>query len=348
MPKSSLHVFIWSEKYQRYELQSHGHPNQWFHPGDEPAFTRWLEEHTSFAFVGQAGRLSVIKEGRPGGRGYWYAYHKQARHTHKGYLGLSAQVTFARLEEQARSLGGWSPSPTLARDPVRPVSALSIPLLSTKLVPPRVPSFLVERPRLLNDLDAIWTHPLTLVSASAGSGKTTLLSAWVSRQEHCVAWLSLDAMDNDPIRFWTACIAALRRCLPTLGEEAFALLHSREAPPLSTILATLLNEIMQADREVIFILDDYHVIEDQAIHHGLLFLLDHMPATLHLVLATRTDPELPLSRLRVRGQMVEIRSSDLRFTQEETASFLVQSMRLPLTEEDVSRTFCSRRAWSRA
>ena len=237
MPKSSLHVCIWSVKHQRYELQSHGHSEQWFHPGDELAFTRWLEEHTSFAFVGQDGRLSVIKERRSGGRGYWYAYHKQARHTRKGYLGLSAQVTFARLEEQARSLGSWSPSPTLVRDPVRPVSTLSIPLLSTKLVPPRVPSFLVERPRLLNDLDAIWRHPLTLVSASAGSGKTTLLSAWVSRQEHCVAWLSLDAMDNDPIRFWTACIVALRRCLPTLGEEAFALLHSREAPPLSTILA---------------------------------------------------------------------------------------------------------------
>jgi LuxR family maltose regulon positive regulatory protein len=336
MPKSSLHVFIWSEKHQRYELQSHGHSNQWYHPADGSAFTRWLEEHTSFAFVGQAGRLSVIKEGRSGSKGYWYAYHKQARHTRKGYLGLSAQVTFARLEEQARSLGSGAPSPTLARDPVRPVSALSIPLLSTKLVPPRVPSFLVERPRLLNDLDAIWTHPLTLVSASAGSGKTTLLSAWVNRQEHCVAWLSLDAMDNDPIRFWTAGIAALRRCLPALGEGALALLHSRESPPLSTILATLLNEIMQADREVIFILDDYHVIEDQAIHLGLLFLLDHVPASLHLVLATRTDPELPLSRLRVRGQMVEIRSSDLRFTQEETASFLVQSMRLPLTEEDVS------------
>ncbi|HEV2661940.1 MAG TPA: LuxR family transcriptional regulator, partial [Ktedonobacteraceae bacterium] len=194
----------------------------------------------------------------------------------------------------------------------------------------------MERPRLISDLDAIWTHLLILVSTSAGSGKTTLLSAWVSKQEHCVAWLSLDALDNDPIRFWTASIAALRRCLPTLGEEAFALLHSREAPPLSTILATLLNEIMQADREVVFILDDYHVIEDQAIHQGLLFLLDHAPATLHLVLATRTDPELPLSRLRVRGLMVEIRSSDLRFTQEETAHFLVHSMSLPLTEEDVS------------
>ena len=345
MPKSSLHVFIWSEKYQRYELQSHGHPNQWFHPEDEPAFTRWLEEHTSFAFVGQAGRLSVIKEGRLGGRGYWYAYHKQARHTHKGYLGLSAQVTFARLEEQARSLGSWSPSPTLARDPVRPVSALSIPLLSTKLVPPRVPSFLVERPRLLNDLDAIWTHPLTLVSASAGSGKTTLLSAWVSRQEHCVAWLSLDAMDNDPIRFWTACIAALRRCLPTLGEEAFALLHSREAPPLSTILTNLLNEIVQLDQEVILILDDFHLISEQAIHEGLLFALDHLPANLHLILATRTDPLLPLSRLRVRGQLLEIRSSDLRFTQLEATTFLLQHMGLPLSEEDVSTLHSRTEGW---
>src|SRR5260370_5435213 len=186
-----------------------------------------------FGFVGQAGRLSVIKEGRSGGRGYWYAYYKQARHTRNGYVGSSAQVTFARLEEQARSLGSWSPSPTLARDPVRPVSALSIPLLSTKLVPPRVPSFLVERPRLLNDLDAIWTHPLTLVSASAGSGKTTLLSAWVSRQEHCVAWLSLDAMHNDPIPFSTACIAPLRRSLPTLVAQSFPLLHSTKPPPPS-------------------------------------------------------------------------------------------------------------------
>src|SRR5258708_13246377 len=117
MPKSSLHVFIWSEKYQRYELQSHGHPNQWFHPGDELAFTRWLEEHTSFAFVGQAGRLSVIKEGRSGGRGYWNAYHKQARPTHKVYLELSAQLPFTRSDGQARSLHRCQPSPTPPPDP---------------------------------------------------------------------------------------------------------------------------------------------------------------------------------------------------------------------------------------
>jgi LuxR family maltose regulon positive regulatory protein len=114
------------------------------------------------------------------------------------------------------------------------------------------------------------------------------------------------------------------------------MLHSPEAPSLTTILAHLLNEIGQVRRELILVLDDYHVIEDQIIHEAMLFLIDHLPPTLHLVLATRTDPELPLSRFRVRGQMVEIRSSDLRFTQEETTSFLLQRMGLPLSEEDVA------------
>src|SRR5258708_16184814 len=117
MSKSSLHVFLWSEKHRRYELQSHGHSNQWFHPGDEPAFTRWLEEHTSFAFVGQAGRLSVIKEGRSVGRGYWYAYHKQARPTSKAYLGPPPQATFPTLHHQPHSLVHSPPSPHPPPDP---------------------------------------------------------------------------------------------------------------------------------------------------------------------------------------------------------------------------------------
>src|SRR5260370_21354814 len=146
----------------------------------------------------------------------------------------------------------------------------------------------------------------------------------------------LDLLDNEPIRFWASVIAALRTCLPTLGEEALALLHAPQSPPLSTILTSLLNEIVQVDREVTLILDDYHVISDQAIADSLLFLLDHLPVTLHLVLATRTDPELPLSRLRVRGQLIEIRSSDLRFTQEETTSFLTEGMGLPFSAEDVA------------
>src|SRR5205823_2250905 len=255
----------------------------------------------------QAGRISVLKEARSRGTGYWYAYRTQNRHTRKRYLGRTAQVTFARLEQEARVLDS-SPSPaSLAKAKASPLSEQKGMLLSTKLSPP------------------------------AGSGKTTLLSAWMAASskpqasgsragglEHDVAWLSLDELDNDPIRFWASVIVALRTCLPRVGKTALAMLHSPEAPPLSTILTALLNELVQDSREIILILDDYHVISDQTIHDGLLFLLDHLPPNLRLVLATRADPELPLSRFRVRGQMVEIRSSDLRFTQAETSSFLSQ------------------------
>jgi len=357
MPRPSLHALIWREDSQQYELRSDGKPEQWFRQGDEQAFACWLAEHTAFSFVGRAGRLSVRKEGRGSGRDYWYAYRKQDGRIRKGYLGSSAQVTFARLEEQARSLASSQPTPPPNRDLATPSSELSTPLLATRLTPPRLPLWLVERTRLLRDLDAIYTHPLTLVSASAGSGKTTLLSAWAAasrlqtsgvkpaQARPAVAWLSLDTLDNDPLRFWASCIASLQSCLPMLGVEAFALLHAREAPPLSTILVALLNVIVQLDREVILILDDFHLISEQAIHEGLLFTLDHLPANLHLILATRTDPLLPLSRLRARGQLLEIRSSDLRFTQEESTTFLLQQMGLPLSEEDVTTLHSRTEGW---
>src|SRR5438034_4529839 len=357
MPRPAPHALIWCEDSQEYELQRGGKPERRFTRGDEQAFACWLAEHAAFSFVGRAGRLSVRKEGRGSGRGYWYAYRKQDRRIRKGYLGPSALVTFARLEEQARSLANSQPTPPLAHDPATQLSRLSIPLLATRLAPPRLPLWFVERARLLRELDAVYTHPLTLISASAGSGKTTLLSAWVAasrlqasgvkpvQAQPAVAWLSLDTLDNDPIRFWASFIASLQSCLPTLGVEALALLHAREAPPLSTILVTLLNEIMQLDREVILILDDFHLISEQAIHEGLLFALDHLPANLHLVLATRTDPLLPLSRLRARGQLLEIRSSDLRFTQEESTTFLLQQMALPVSEEDVTTLHSRTEGW---
>ncbi|HZT99232.1 MAG TPA: LuxR C-terminal-related transcriptional regulator, partial [Ktedonobacteraceae bacterium] len=231
------------------------------------------------------------------------------------------------------------------------------PLLSARLSAPRLPNWLVKRERLLRELDAVLAYPLTLVSASAGSGKTSLLSAWVdtsrlrtskalgTRARLAVAWLSLDTLDNDPIRFWASCIASLQSHLSTLGEEALALLHAPEAPPLSTILVALLNEIMHLDQEVILILDDFHLISDQTIHEGLHFALHRLPANLHLILLTRTDPELPLARLRARGQLLEIRSSELSFTQEETTSFLLHCMGLPLSEEDVTILHSRTEGW---
>jgi len=349
MPKPPAHTLIWSAQSKTYALVTPDHPPQEMVPGNEEAWVAWLTTHSSFSFHGQSGYLSVLKESRKRGAGYWYAYHTKESQTRKRYLGRSAILTLARLEEVAQDLGSEPTSTPLAQVKNAPSSEQKGVLLSSKLSPPRLPNSLVERARLLIELDAVCSHSLTLVSASAGSGKTTLLSAWAtassSRQEErrrttggepAFVWLSLDALDNDTNRFWVSVIAALRTSLPKLGETALALLHSPQPPSLSTILTNLLNEIVQAGRELILILDDYHVIEDEAIHDSLLFLLDHLPGSLHLVLATRTDPELPLSRFRVRGQLLEIRSSDLRFTQQEATSFLVQRMGLPLAEEDVA------------
>ncbi len=350
MPKPSLYALLWSEDHQQYEVHLRGQLHQRFHPGEREAFARWLSEQTSFAFAGQAGWFSVIKEARAAGAGYWYAYRTQDRHTHKRYLGPTAKVTFARLEAAA---AGFTLT-NATHEQARSTTSQQQTLLSIKLVPPRMPHVLVDRARLLRDLDAICTCPLTLVSASAGSGKTTLLSTWITAALHrlarinqtagseederelAVAWLSLDAMDTDPLRFWGACIAALQTCEPLIGHEAFALLHAPEAPPLSTILTLLLNELREVRTELILILDDYHVIEQQAIAESMLFFLEHLPGNLHLVFATRADPDLPLARWRVRGQLLEIRDHDLRFSQEEAASFLRQVLEHPLSEEEIA------------
>ncbi len=360
MSKPSRHVLIWLDEQEHYELHLQGQLQQCFQRGDDDTFARWLEKQTAFAFVGKLGRISALKEARPGGTGYWYAYRTQDRHTSKRYLGPSAKVTLARLEQEAQALSR-SPSDHRAATGQAAKRQSSSPqveqrgtLLSLRLSPPRLPSSLVERSRLFGELDGAFSHPLTLVSAAAGSGKTTLLSAWVGaspqvlprggakqtaeprRAEPAFAWLSLDDPDNDPIRFWLSVIAALRTCLPTCGEEARELLHSPQAPPLTTILTTLLSEMEQVDREIILILDDYHVISDQAIHDSMLVLLDHAPANVHLVLSTRTNPALPLSRFRVRSQMIEIRDQDLCFTRQEAANFLLEGMDLPLSEDDVA------------
>ena len=355
MPKYLEHVLIWEEAELRYQLQSSGRPKQWYSRcGDEGAFSCWLDEHTAFAFVGQHGRLSVLKEARRGNREYWYASRTHHRQTQKRYLGPSEKVTFARLEEVAQVLAGppalnssFLPSSRLPREGV----------LGVKLSPPRLPLAVVERSRLFAALDAALAYPLTLVSAPAGSGKTTLLAAWVSTfakrasggsaagAAPALAWLSLEELDNDPIRFWTSCIVALRTCLPSVGEMALAMLHAQESLPLATCLISLLQEIEQVDQEILLILDDYHVIAEQTITQSMHFLLEHMPANLHLLLAGRTDPELPLARLRARAHLLEFRDPELQFTRAEASSFLVEGMALPLSEDEVTALHRRTEGW---
>ncbi len=202
---------------------------------------------------------------------------------------------------------------------------MSNPLLSTKLYLPRPRRELVPRSRLLQQLDGGLARKLILISAPPGFGKTTLLAVWIERNRLPAGWLSLDAGDNDPARFTTYLAAALQSVNSRLGQATLAMLHSPQPPPLETILTTLLNEAAQMSENFILVLDDYHLITAQPIHSAVTFLLDHLPPPLHLVIISRADPPLPLSRMRVRHQLTELRSADLRFTTEEATLFFYQT-----------------------
>jgi len=218
-------------------------------------------------------------------------------------------------------------------------------LLVTKFTIPPVRSALLQRSHLLEVLNQSRSFPLTLLSASAGFGKTTLLSSWASQSTSQVAWLTLDEEDNDPTRFWAYVIAALRHSGSPVGEAALALLQSPYPSLLTGALTALINELAALSQDTALILDDYHVIREQAIHDSLQFVLDHLPPCLHLLLASRGDPQLPLARLRARGQVVEIRDTDLRLSGEEAARFLTQVMNLSLSEEDTGRLETRTEGW---
>jgi len=211
-----------------------------------------------------------------------------------------------------------------------------IELLSTKLFIPRPRKNLVPRPRLVERLNAGLDGKLTLIAAPAGFGKTTLLSEWIPQSPCCVTWLSLDEADNDSTRFWTYFITSLQGLQPDFGKGALALLRSPQALPISSILTTLINEITTFPDMFALVLDDYHVIEAQQIHESLVFLIEHLPANMHLVMTTRVDPPLPLARLRARDQLTEFRAKDLRFTTDETESFLNQELGERFTAEEVT------------
>jgi LuxR family maltose regulon positive regulatory protein len=220
-----------------------------------------------------------------------------------------------------------------------------IPLLATKFVSPQLPLALVHRERLLAELEITPVHRLVLLSASAGFGKTTLLSAWARQSNTRVAWLTLDEQDDDPIRFWTYLIAALRNTGSPVGETTLALLQSPHSLKLPGILTALINELTAAGQATTLILDDYHVISEQSIHESLQFLLDHLPSCLHLFLSSRVDPPLSLSRLRARGQLIEIRDTDLRLNGEETTQFLTQVIGPILSKEEVRHLEARTEGW---
>lgn len=209
---------------------------------------------------------------------------------------------------------------------------MTTPLLTTKFYTPAIPPGLVARPRLIERLNAsLGTCMLTLVSAPAGCGKTTLVSHWLHQREQPSAWLSLDARDNDFARFVNYIVAALQLIDASVGGKLLNDLRSPQPPSPETLATALVNDIAGIAEPFILVLDDYHFILNEEIHELLRFILAHPPPLMHLVLTTRVDPPFPLARLRIRGQITEIRAPDLRFTTREIHAFLNGTMKLGLS-----------------
>jgi len=218
-------------------------------------------------------------------------------------------------------------------------------ILATKLSIPRLRPNVVSRPRLLERLNEGLHCKLILISAPAGFGKTTLVSEWVAGCQRPAAWLSLDEGDNDPTRFLTYLVAALQTIAATIGEGVLGVLHSPQPSPTASILTALLNDLTTISDHFVLVLDDYHVLDAKPIDHALTFLLDHLPPHMHLVIATREDPPLPLARLRVGGHLIELRAVDLRFTPSEAAAFLNQVMGLNLEAPDIAALETRTEGW---
>jgi ATP/maltotriose-dependent transcriptional regulator MalT len=223
-------------------------------------------------------------------------------------------------------------------------------LLITKLYIPALDENLVKRPRLIRRLDYVSGHRLTLVAAPPGFGKTTLLCEWIqstASNPHPprFAWLSLDEDDNDPARFWRYFTAALRDLGAGTGTGVMSLPRPRRTRRVEALLTPLINDLSSLRAHSVLVLDDYHLVETPEIHSGITFLLDHLPPTFHLVILSRMDPPLPLARLRARGQLVELRAPDLRFSPEETAAFLNEQMGLNLTPKQIAALDARAEGW---
>src|SRR5712692_3425905 len=221
-------------------------------------------------------------------------------------------------------------------------------LLTTKFFIPSPSHAFIPRPRLTAQLSASLQHKLTLVSAPAGFGKTTLLSAWVQAlppgNPH-VAWVSLDEGDNDALRFWEYALTALDNRQPGLCAPFLNFLHTGQSLSVQYLLTALINTLVKQTEQFLLILDDYHVITEPEVHGSLTYLLEHLPPQMHIILATRADPPLSLSRLRARDQVLEVRTEQLRCTSEEALAFFTQAMRIPLTSEEIREVEVRTEGW---
>ncbi|GHO89821.1 LuxR C-terminal-related transcriptional regulator [Dictyobacter formicarum] len=316
----------------------------------------WLneEKNCSFAYCCSEGSLTARREHRHGSW-YWYAYRTQRGHVCKTYLGKSEELSIDKLHVAARQLTAEK-APTVQFQTAHASNAgistqqntPSLHLLTTKIAMPLARPNMVQRKRLIQWMNTAVQGSLTLVVAPAGWGKTTLLITWYTQDNGYawpLAWVSLDMGDNDPLRFWTYVISALNSVDPEAAKDALALLYASPPQPIETVLTSLLNALRQFPNHIVLVLEDYHLITAQPIHAALTYFIEHLPANIHLVIASRSDPQLPVARLRVRGALAELRAAHLRFTSEETTTFLTESMGLALSPEQIAALQVHTEGW---
>jgi LuxR family maltose regulon positive regulatory protein len=219
---------------------------------------------------------------------------------------------------------------------------------ATKLHIPGIRAGIVSRDALVELLVRGRSGKLTLLNAPAGFGKTTLLAQWCASvsEERSFAWLSLDTADNDPVRFWTCAIDALDALAPGTGARAREALGAGPAALEDVTVPLLLNDLAELGRPVVLVLDDYHVIRDPHVHSSMEFLVDHLPEDVHLAIATRSDPPLPLARLRARGELTELRAADLRLSAAEAAGLLRAALGVELDPADITRLVSRTEGWA--
>jgi LuxR family maltose regulon positive regulatory protein len=368
MPKRTPYFLRWHAEHQAYGIETGEGPLIPFIDPDGPAWFAWLDTVAAFSFHPASGETWTVRQesGQRGGA-YWYAYSRISGERIKRYVGRTNDLTVARLvastaDERGRASGQAPAKLLVERVPQHPVehgrsgtrvlptrrgqaikkalpasretSRPALLLLTTKCHVPRTALQRLARPQILALLRQGLAVPLTLLSAPAGFGKTVAMASWAATLPHPVAWVSLDASENDPMQFWTYVLTALDLVYPGLADHSLAILSSPQPPPSPVVLRTLLNMVAAQPENVVLMLDDYHLITNPDIHASLRLLLEHPPAQWHLYLATRVEPPLPLARLRASGQVNELRAEDLRFRPEEVAAFLGELMGVQLSAGD--------------
>nr|BBH85447.1 hypothetical protein KTC_01980 [Thermosporothrix sp. COM3] len=315
MPRYIEYRLHWSPIEKRYLFTCDGKPIE--QDFNDP---EWLDQLSSFSFRSRTGTSCTVRKERVQRGGYyWYAYQRHAGKMVKRYLGKSTDMTLQRLEQVASALNEQTDKKTQETHA----------LLATKVQLPRLPLQHVARPHLVQALEQGAHGVFTLLSAPAGFGKTTLLTEWAMATRYVVGWLSLEAEDNEPLRFLSYLVTALRRV-----NRRLRAIHTTDEQHCEEAMCQLVNELTETlDAETVLVLDDYHVITNDKVHQLMRFLLAHQPPRLHLMLGARVDPPFALARLRAKGQLTELRTDALRFDVQEVTA-LGQGVGLVLSTEE--------------